>query len=224
MFPDEQLGNVFALLTRIADAFVATAGPHAEVVVHDLRDPEHTVVAISGNLTHRVVGSPVPEPALLPDRVDQFTDDTICERVVTPFGKELLSSTVWVRDQAGHIVGALCINMDFSDLRMARDIIGRAIVDWPKASPGPSLVTFATTADEFAEIALRDVIRQVGKPLHHLDREDKIFIVRELDLAGVFNMRGAVDTVANELGVSRASVYSYLNAARATPDAAVSLT
>lgn len=213
MFPHEHLGSAFDLLARVAEAMVATVGPNCEAVVHDLRDPEHTVVAIHGNLTRRSIGSPVPETALLPDRVDIFKEDVLLDRVVTQYGKELLSSTVWVRDDTGHIVGALCINMDFADMRLARDIIERNIVEFPSGR-NTTQVTFATTADEFVAIALRDVLRIVGKPLHLLDKEDKIRIARELDNAGVFGMRGAVEAVAAELGVSRASIYSYIKDAR----------
>jgi len=217
MFRHDQLGEVFDLLARVAEAVVATVGPDCEVVVHDLRDPEHSVVAIHGNLTRRFVGSPISDPDLLPGKVDQFRESQLLYRTVTPFGKELLSSTVWVQDQGGHIVGALCINMDFADVRLARDLLDRRIVDLPPAAPAAhssSMLTFATTTDEFVQIAIRNMLPEIGKPLHHLDRDDKVSIVRELDRAGVFNLRGAADAVARELGVSRASVYSYLNASR----------
>ena len=100
------LEQVFALLARVAEAIVATVGPACEAVVHDLRNPEHTVVAIAGNLTRREIGSPVPEPAMLPGQVDRFTEDWLCDSTRTLFGKELLASTVWVRDERGHIVGS----------------------------------------------------------------------------------------------------------------------
>lgn len=217
MFRPDQLGEVFDLLAHVAEAVVATVGPDCEVVVHDLRNPEHSIVAIHGNLTRRFVGSPISDPELLAGNVDQFTESQLNYPTITPFGKELLSSTVWVRDLTGRIVGALCINMDFDNLRAARDLLDRSIVETPAPSSANSLLTFATTAEEFAQIALKGVLREIGKPLHHLDREDRVHIVRELDKAGVFNLRGSAETVAQELGVSRASVYSYLTAARAEP-------
>lgn len=220
MFDAQHLSAVFALLARVAEAVVATAGPNCEVVVHDLRTPEHTVVAISGRLTHRFVGAPAPDPELLPGNVDRFGDDQILYRTVTPFGKELISSTVWVRDVGGHIVGALCINMDFADLRLARDLIDRVVTDVPASSANGALTTFATSAEEFVAIALRGAMRDAGKPLHLLTRDDKIRIICRLDQAGVFSLRHAAGIVAAELGVSRASVYSYLKDARTEPIAA----
>jgi predicted transcriptional regulator YheO len=61
------------------------------------------------------------------------------------------------------------------------------------------------------------VLCEIGKPIQQLTRDDKVAIVRELDRAGVFSLRGAAETVAGQLGVSRASVYSHLNASRADP-------
>jgi predicted transcriptional regulator YheO len=214
MFEHHQLQHVFDLLARVGEAVAATVGPSCEVVVHDLRTPEHTVVAISGNLTRRAVGAPVPDPELLPGNVDRFREDLLLYSTFTPGGRELVSSTVWIRDENDHIVGALCINMDFVNLRLARDLLDRAIADVPLPKSDGGLTTFATSPEEFVAIALKQVVNEIGLPLHQLDRENKIRILGELDRAGVFALRRASDIVANELGVSRASVYSYLKDAR----------
>jgi predicted transcriptional regulator YheO len=214
MFEQHQLQHVFELLARVGEAVTATVGPSCEVVVHDLRTPEHTVVAISGNLTRRAIGAPVPDPELLPGNVDRFRDDLLLYSTFTPGGRELLSSTVWIRDETGHIVGALCINMDFANLRLARDLLDRAIADAPAPRASGSVTTFATSPEEFVAIALKELVSEIGRPLHQLDRDDKIRVIGELDKAGVFSLRRAADIVATELGVSRASVYTYLKDAR----------
>jgi predicted transcriptional regulator YheO len=73
-----------------------------------------------------------------------------------------------------------------------------------------SFETFATSPEEFVAIALRGAVQKVGKAVHHLNRQDKIEIIRELELAGVFRFQHAMDIVMQELGVSRASIYAYL--------------
>lgn len=107
MFEEHQLSQVYILLARIARAIVATVGSQCEVVVHDLRTPESSVVAISGNLTGRTVGAPTPDPEMLPDNLTTFQDDIIREHTRTPAGRQLVSSTVWVRNTTGQIVGAI---------------------------------------------------------------------------------------------------------------------
>jgi HTH domain len=57
------------------------------------------------------------------------------------------------------------------------------------------------------------VERELGSPLCDLSREDKQRAVRMLDQRGAFTLRKAVEDVADALGVSRFTVYNYLNAA-----------
>ncbi|WP_428985998.1 helix-turn-helix domain-containing protein [Streptomyces pyxinicus] len=53
--------------------------------------------------------------------------------------------------------------------------------------------------------------RRKGVPLADLDRRAKQEIVRALEARGAFSVRHGVETVAGALGVSRFTVYNYLN-------------
>jgi hypothetical protein len=55
-------------------------------------------------------------------------------------------------------------------------------------------------------IALKQMVNEISRPRHQLDRENKIRILGELDKTDVFALCRVSDIVANELGVSRASV------------------
>jgi hypothetical protein len=61
------------------------------------------------------------------------------------------------------------------------------------------------------------VERELGGRLGDLSREDKQRAVRMLEERGAFMLRRAVDDVADALGVSRITVYNYLNAMRSEP-------
>ncbi|MFD3513731.1 helix-turn-helix domain-containing protein [Streptomyces sp. NPDC058657] len=50
-----------------------------------------------------------------------------------------------------------------------------------------------------------------GMPLAELDRKSKQSVVRTLEARGAFSVRHGVETVAGALGVSRFTVYNYLN-------------
>jgi HTH domain len=58
------------------------------------------------------------------------------------------------------------------------------------------------------------VEREVGGPLGSLSREGKQRAVRLLEERGAFMLRRSVEDVADALGVSRITVYNYLNALR----------
>jgi len=53
---------------------------------------------------------------------------------------------------------------------------------------------------------------ELGDRLPQLAREDKQRAVRLLDERGAFTLRRAVEQVADAMGVSRITVYNYLNA------------
>ncbi|MEV6014584.1 helix-turn-helix domain-containing protein [Streptomyces sp. NPDC002667] len=53
--------------------------------------------------------------------------------------------------------------------------------------------------------------RKHGRPLAELDRKAKQETVRMLEARGAFSVRHGVETVASALGVSRFTVYNYLN-------------
>ncbi|MFR9675574.1 helix-turn-helix domain-containing protein [Streptomyces sp. TR06-5] len=58
---------------------------------------------------------------------------------------------------------------------------------------------------------LAELERRHGKPLAELDRRSKQSVVRTLEARGAFSVRHGVETVAGALGVSRFTVYNYLN-------------
>ncbi|MFG2818282.1 helix-turn-helix domain-containing protein [Kitasatospora sp. NPDC048365] len=59
---------------------------------------------------------------------------------------------------------------------------------------------------------LAEMARQFdGRPLAELDRAEKQRVVALLEERGAFTVRHGVETVASALGVSRFTVYNYLN-------------
>ncbi|MET9348715.1 helix-turn-helix domain-containing protein [Streptomyces termitum] len=61
--------------------------------------------------------------------------------------------------------------------------------------------------------------RRHGMPLADLDRKAKQEVVRVLEARGAFSVRHGVETVAGALGVSRFTVYNYLNRENASKNA-----
>ena len=59
---------------------------------------------------------------------------------------------------------------------------------------------------------IEQVERELGSPLPNLSRSEKQLAVKLLDQRGAFTLRRAVEDVADAMGVSRITVYNYLNA------------
>ena len=62
------------------------------------------------------------------------------------------------------------------------------------------------------ERLIEQVERELGGTLDTLSRHDKQRAIRLLDQYGAFILRRAVEDVADAMGVSRITVYNYLNA------------
>ena len=58
---------------------------------------------------------------------------------------------------------------------------------------------------------LDELERRHGLPLAQLDRRTKQSVVHSLEARGVFEVRHGVERVAQALGVSRFTVYNYIN-------------
>lgn len=59
---------------------------------------------------------------------------------------------------------------------------------------------------------MAQVEEELGAELHKLSRADKQRAVRMLDDLGAFTLRKSVEEVADAIGVSRITIYNYLNA------------
>lgn len=197
------------MLRRLADGIVAVVGPHCEVVIHDFGDLEHSVVAIAGNVTGRKPGAPVPDLAFTSADLNCQTPDQInyCSKLGS---RDLRSSTIWIRDADGRPIGAVCINVDYSDLVQVRELIEKMT---GPAREAPELVvsdTFARDTDELIDAAVSAFLRQEAIPgLQAMSYEDKLRLIQAVESRGLFRIRGAVSRVADLLNVSRASVYNY---------------
>ncbi|NNF54949.1 MAG: transcriptional regulator [Acidimicrobiales bacterium] len=62
------------------------------------------------------------------------------------------------------------------------------------------------------ERAVASVEREIGSRLSEMDRAQKQAAVRRLDEHGAFLLRGAVEDVSGWMGVSKVTLYTYLNA------------
>jgi predicted transcriptional regulator YheO len=62
------------------------------------------------------------------------------------------------------------------------------------------------------ELLVSRIELELGARLADLDRVDKQIAVRMLDEQGAFLLRKSIEYVADAMGVSRITIYNYLNA------------
>jgi predicted transcriptional regulator YheO len=195
------LADIIAPLTR-------SFGANCEMVLHDYRIPDRSVVAVAGEITEREVGSAMSEIGLSILGEGNEAQDRLNYLAQAPNGRVLNSSTIVLRDADQKVFGALCINIDVTAIRHAAAILETLSGNY--AEPKPT--TFTNDIRDVIDAALREVVR--GRAAALLSRQERLEVVRELDARGIFNVKRAMGRVAAALGVSRATAYGCLQQAR----------
>ncbi|WP_405625801.1 PAS domain-containing protein [Streptomyces sp. NBC_00016] len=206
---------ILRALTPVVDGIAATFGPVCEVVLHDYRRPERSVVAVAGSVTGRTVGGAMSEIGM---RVLARGDDAVDELnyvTRTGAGRLVKSSTMVLRDSTGAVFGALCVNVDVTEVDRVQGLLA-ALAGAAGGRAEAPVTTFGDDIDSVVDALLDDRLRRQGQTWAGLDRSRRLTLFRGLDERGVFAVRRAIEQVAARLGISRASAYSYLSQARAT--------
>ncbi|MGB9825240.1 MAG: helix-turn-helix transcriptional regulator [Desulfofundulus sp.] len=206
---------LFDNLKRIAQVIAETFGRNCEVAVHDLSNLEKSLVYITGNVTNRKPGAPITDLVLkvLRQQGDE-AEDLIAYKTITRDGRILKSSTIFIRNDHGKIIGTLCINFDITDFVSIPNVIQEFIQ--LRGTGDEKQETFATSVHETIDTLIEQAISIIGKQPAHMHTEDKIRLVAFLEEKGAFLIKGTVDYVATILGVSKYTVYSYLQKVRST--------
>ncbi|MTI80865.1 MAG: transcriptional regulator [Firmicutes bacterium] len=203
------------LLIPVAEGLVQTFGKSCEVAIHDLRVPENSLVFVAGTVTSRKIGAPVTNIVLESLRkYGNSCQDLIGYKNVTKDGRILKSSTIFVRDDDEKIIGCLCINYNISELIVHKNHMEQFMAFGEKFKSCETSEFFASDITEVLENMIEQVISKAGAPASSMQKDEKIDVVLELDSKGVFLIKGAVDKVAAMLGVSRYTIYNYLEEGR----------
>lgn len=191
-----------------------------EVVLHDLSDFEHSVIAIkNGHVTGRDLGAPLSMYARnrLREAEESQVDRLMNYPGLANSGRQLRSSSYFIRGGDGEIIGMLCVNVDVSDYQVAQDALRRLTlfadpdIDSSSRSVLESPESFPTSINDLIEETLDEVLGAEGIDVERLSASERIGIVARLQQRDLFQVKGAVRAVADYLRVSEATVYRYLS-------------
>ena len=198
--------EAFEFLDRAARGIAEMFGSSCETLVHDMGVPSHPILSIyNGHVSGRTVGSTLD--ILGTDRElepEARTSDQVNLYATTPSGAQIKSSTF-------HLIGedynlALGINFDYTSLVYAN----RILVDLMSAE-----ADLKTALWQGGDSALSDLFDEclaaLGKPADALGKGDRLKLVAMLEQKNAFSYRKSVPFVSRRLGVSRYTVYKYLD-------------
>ncbi|WP_213799407.1 helix-turn-helix transcriptional regulator [Klebsiella oxytoca] len=205
MVPKNDENSLLSQLDTIAKGLSETFSPFCEVVVHDLKDPEHAIMSIHNNLSGREAGQPATElglariaspdfPEIIANYGNQFAD-----------GRPVKSTSIGIKDEKGNYVAALCLNVDMTLFRGMQSALAR----FTETESSPVREHLDPGSTEVIRQRIDDFAAKRATTARALKTEDRKVLIQQLRKEGLLNVRKSMDTVAQHLGVSRATAYLY---------------
>lgn len=203
-------------LIPIIEGLALTFGKNCEVVLHDVKNPQNSILSIyNGHISGRSVGGPMSEYGLATLKKAQFDKHKINYLKKTPDGRILKSSLLYIKDEKGEVIGFLCINYDISEISIVKNILNDLIdINESDTNIDSQEESFGNTINDVLSNIVNRTLDSMGKPVAFMSKEEKVNIVQILDDKGVFLVKGAVDYIAKVLCVSRYTIYNYLDEIR----------
>jgi len=212
----ETVNPILQAMFPIADAIAKMIGPNCEVAIHDLSHPQHSIVHIvNGHLSGRKQGDTLGNVFKEFIQIAQLNEDMIVNYFDYENGITSKCTKVLIKDEAGKAIGCFCINTVIDSYLQAFAVL-------KQLCETTSIEAFKGKEEETSEENISDVVKDiisntlidVTKSKGKLKKDDKVEFVAFLEEKGIFRVKGSVDWVAETLGVSRFTIYNYLDQIR----------
>jgi len=191
----------------VGSAVTSLLHPHAEVVFHDLATGR--IAGMWNGFSGRRIG----DASLLDAAADADLGSVLGPYAKTSLsGGTIRSISVVVPGPAGDDppAGLLCINLDVSLLDQAQHLLASFVAP---LNQRPAAL-FVGDWREALNDSVHGWLQERGLSIAALTRTERIDLVAALDVASLFNTRHSAEHAAKLIGVSRATIYVYLNEAR----------
>ncbi len=214
------------MLEKIMKGIAEQFGKNCEVCLHDYAQPyDHTIVSIiNGEVTGRKVGDCGTNFGL------QIMQGTSSEEgqynYITQIknGKTIRSTSIYLKNDEGALIGCLCINFDITDLIMAKNVLEGVTYSYDyktqasesqkeNLSGGDSEV-ITGDVNELLDTLIQKSIQSVGVPVGLMGKDEKIKGIRYLENKGVFLIKKSSERVAQFYDISKYTLYNYLEEIR----------
>jgi|LGOV01.1.fsa_nt_gb predicted transcriptional regulator YheO len=201
----------------MVDFIAKTYGKNCEVVLHDLRDPNNSIVAIRNNyITGRIENGPITDFALnIIQNMEKYENENyICNYTgkAEKGDKTLRSSTYLIKDNEKNLIGMLCINIDITSLLKARDAIDNLIIndELLNKNKHQNEENFNMSVKDLINSYISQALDEFGTEPSRMTMVEKKDIVKHLKDKDAFRLKGVVIEVAKSLKVSEQTIYRYL--------------
>lgn len=202
-------------------------GNNCEVVLHDLSNPEESIVAIrNGQLSGRKLGGPLTDLVLMVIKNRSYEKEPyVANYKAMGSKKKFRSSSYFIKNLESKIIGVLCVNIDIEPYTHVKEIMESFTTVKPLGVSvkeevnnegsmginGRADEKFFSSIDDMLDNMIQEEISIAHFVPARMTVGEKVKIVHRLNEKGTFQLKGAVAKVAKAFGVSEPTVYRYLN-------------
>ena len=197
-----------AILTLIAAQF----GSNCEVVLHDLtKDYATTIVDIrNGHITNRKIGGCGSNLGLEVLRGNILDGNRYNYVTTTSDGKILRSSSIYITDDDGNVIGSLCINLDITDTIQFEGFLKQ----YNHFEVSQNDEYFAQDVNTLMEYMIQQAQALVDKDPKSMNKQDRLTFLSFLDKKGAFQISKSSNRICEVLDISKFTLYSDLETIR----------
>jgi len=195
----------------VVDGLAMLIGGHCEIVLHSLQDLKCSAIRIAnGEHTGRKIGSPITDLALrmLHDMTGADSSVSKCYFTRAKSGVLMKSVTIAIRNRDHRVIGLLCINMNL-DVPFSQ-VISTFMPPETQDNEVPSSVNFASSVEDLVMQTLEFTIEEVNVDRNVSNNAKNRQIVLNLYEKGIFDIKDAINQVADRLNISKHTVYLYI--------------
>lgn len=215
--------ELLSLFIPIVNFLGEVLGENTEIVLHDVSNPEHSVIAIQhGFHSGRSIGSSLTDFAFQVQHSKTYeTQDYLINYKAKAKDKEFIASTFYIKNN-GNLIGMLCLNTDTTISRHFWQTAQQFINSLPACS---SLIMQEQFNEQnasveenldvpivsFAKSIISKTIEESNVQPERMTRNEKMEIIWKLSDQGIPRMKGAISEIARQLKISESTVYRYIS-------------
>lgn len=210
--------DILSMYLPLVDFLSQALGSSTEVVLNDCSNPACSVMAIRNSQSGREPGSPITDYGMNVIRNEEYKNrDYELHYKGKAYGKDFISSTFYIKDPSGRLIGMLCLN---TDMTSASNMINAAVKFLEEmhydslisgsSSTQPVMENLDTSLTTLIDPLISRAMEKYGQDPAHMTQEEKMSVVHELSAQGVSSIKGGIAEIAERLQISESTVYRYL--------------
>ena len=207
----------------IAHGIARQFGNDCEVCIHDLQanDLEHTICyIINGHVSGRKIGdgaSKIVLETLEALKKGDNVSDHLGYRTHTSDGRILKSSTIFLKDESGKYRFILGINHDMTNFINAQSALS-SIVENIETTGEDIYGQIPLSVNDLLDNLIEQSVKLVGKTPALMTKDEKVKAIKFLQDAGAFLITRSGDKISQFFGISKFTLYSYIDQAKAVDE------